>query len=134
MQKLYGDDPPEQEFSEYAKRVSSVMEELWHRCLCVGADVILDFGFWSRGERDRIRTTIIEIGADFKLYRLTCSDNVAWERIQARNAALDSSLYIAENTFSVLKARFQPLDDDEARIEVPQNFQLNGISAQNSVA
>jgi predicted kinase len=99
----------------------SLMEEMWHRCLHVGADVILDFGFWTRAERDRTRTCIIELGADFRLYRLACPDSVAWERIQARNAASDRGLYIAPNTFSVLKARFQPLDDDEARIEVSQS-------------
>jgi predicted kinase len=121
MQKLYGDDPPEQQFADYAARVFSLMEEMWHRCLHVGADVILDFGFWTRAERDRTRTCIIELGADFRLYRLACPDSVAWERIQARNAASDRGLYIAPNTFSVLKARFQPLDDDEARIEVSQS-------------
>jgi hypothetical protein len=46
---------------------------------------------------------------------------VAWGRIQVRNAALDRGFYIAPDTFSMLKARFQPLDDDEARIEVSQN-------------
>lgn len=118
MHKLYGSDPPEQHFSEYAQRVFSLMEDLWRRCLQVDVDVILDFGFWSRVERDHVRSSVLDLGADFKLYRLSCSDDVAWERIQARNAALDSSLYIARNTFSVLKARFEPLDDDEVRIEV----------------
>ncbi|WP_082766342.1 AAA family ATPase [Paramesorhizobium deserti] len=122
MQRLYGKDPPEQQFAEYAKRVSFLMEELWVRCLRMNVDVILDFGFWSQAERDRIRSVITEFGADFRLYRLTCPDEIAWKRIQARNNAPDCSLYIAANTFSVLKARFEPLDEDEARMEVPQNF------------
>jgi predicted kinase len=120
MRRLYGGDPPEQKFADYTQRVFSLMEELWCRCLHVGVDVILDFGFWSRTERDRIRSTITDLGADFKLYRLTCPDDMAWERIRARNVACDGSLYIAANTFSVLRARFQPLDDDEDRIEVTQ--------------
>jgi predicted kinase len=123
MRRLYGDDPPEQQFAEWADRVSSLMEELWRRCLQVGVDVILDFGFWSRAERDRIRSAVIELGAEFRLYRLASPDSsVAWERIQSRNAASDRSLYIAANTFSVLKARFQPLGDDEIRIDVSQNI------------
>lgn len=120
MQKLYGDDPPAQEFAELAGRVSSLMEEQWRRCLAIGVDVILDFGFWSRAERDRIRASIVERGANVRLYRLTCPDSVAWERIQARNESLDRGLYIAPNTFAVLKARFEPLDDDEERIEASQ--------------
>lgn len=120
MQKLYGDDPPAQEFAELAGRVSSLMEEQWRRCLEIGVDVILDFGFWSRAERDRLRASIVERGANVRLYRLTCADSVAWKRIQARNASLDRGLHIAPNTFAVLKARFEPLGDDEERIEASQ--------------
>lgn len=118
MKKLYGDDPAEEHFADYAKRVSEVMEGLWTRCLQIGADVILDFGFWSRNERDRVRLTVTRLGADCRLYRLSCSEDDAWKRIEARNLSLDSSLYIARNTFEVLKARFEPLSDDENRIEV----------------
>ncbi len=121
MQKLYGDDPPEEQFAVYAKRVSGVMEELWSRCLQIGVDIVLDFGFWSRSERDRVRSVISNLGGECRLYRLSCSDDEAWKRIKARNFTLDSSLYIARNTFEVLKARFEPLSDNEARIEVSQN-------------
>ena len=121
MQKLYGDDPPERQFAELAERVSSLMEEQWRRCLEVGVDVVLDFGFWSRAERDRLRASIIQRGASVRLYRLTCPDSVAWQRIQARNTSLERGLYIAPNTFEVLKARFEPLDDDEDRIEVAED-------------
>ncbi|HET7718299.1 MAG TPA: AAA family ATPase, partial [Bauldia sp.] len=121
MRRLYGEDPPEQQFVELAQRVSSLMEEVWRRCLDVGVDVVLDFGFWSRAERDLIRSAVTGLGADFKLYRLNCPDSVAWKRIEARNAAADKGIYIAANTFAVLKSRFQPLDDDEVRIEVQQD-------------
>ncbi|TKV70445.1 hypothetical protein D0C28_26865 [Rhizobium sp. AU243] len=42
---------------------------------------------------------------------------------------LNSSLYIARNTFQILKARFEPLSDDESRIEVsrdPENRYVTG--------
>jgi len=120
MQRLYGDDPPAQEFAELAGRVSSLMEDQWRRCLAIGVDVILDFGFWSRAERDRLRASIVACGSNVRLYRLACPDSVAWERIQARNASLDRGLYIAPNTFAVLKTRFEPLDDDEERVEASQ--------------
>lgn len=120
MQKLYGDDPPDELFASYSKQVSDVMEEVWTRCLKIGADVILDYGFWSRSERDRVRALVADLGADCCLYNLACSDDEAWKRIEARNESLVSSLYIARNTFEVLKARFEPLDSDEARVEVSQ--------------
>lgn len=120
MKKLYGDDPAEEHFADYANRVSEVMEGLWTRCLQIGADVILDSGFWSRNERDRARLILASLGADCRLYRLSCSEDEAWKRIETRNLSLDSSLYIARNTFEVLKARFEPLSDDENRIEMSQ--------------
>ena len=122
MKALYGDDPPEENFAEYSERISGLMESLWTRCLQIGVDVVLDSGFWSRKERDRVRSIITGLGADYRLYRLTCPDKLAWERIQARNDNLSSSLYIAPNTFAVLKAHFEPLAEDEERIDVPQDF------------
>lgn len=123
MQKLYGNDPPKEQFASYAKRVSEVMEGVWERCLQIGVDVVLDYGFWSRSERDRVRSVVADIGADYRLYYLACSDGEAWRRIEARNLTLDSSLYIARNTFDVLKARFEPLSHDESRIEVSRDSQ-----------
>lgn len=118
MLRLYGEDPPAQRFAEWAERVSSLIEDIWCRCLLAGVDVILDSGFWSRAERDRTRAIVVGLGADVRLYRLSCPDDVAWARIAARNADSGRNLYIAANTFGALKARFEPLDDDEARIEV----------------
>jgi predicted kinase len=104
MRSLYGDDPPETRFSEYAKRVSGVMETVWTRCVALKMNVVLDFGFWKRSERDRVRDLIASLGGESVLYRLSCSDEVAWRRIEKRNEMLGADLYIAPNTFHVLKA------------------------------
>jgi predicted kinase len=113
-----GDDLPEPRFSEYAKRVSGVMEAVWTRCVALKMNVVLDFGFWKRSERDRVRNLIASFGGNSVLYRLSCSDELAWSRIEKRNERSGADLYIEPNTFKVLKARFEPLDPDEARIEV----------------
>jgi predicted kinase len=118
MRSLYGDDPPETRFSEYADRVSGVMETVWTRCVALKINVVLDFGFWTRSERDRVRGLVASLGGNSVLYRLACPDEVAWSRIEKRNERLGADLYIAPNTFNVLKARLEPLDPDETRIEV----------------
>jgi hypothetical protein len=46
------------------------------------------------------------------------SDEVAWSRVEKTNERLRADLYIAPNTFNVLKPRFEPLDQDEARVEI----------------
>jgi len=117
MSRLFGDDPPAAQFAVNAARVHQVMEQVWTRILRLGGTVVLDFGFWSRAERDRTRSLLSGLGADFVLYRLTCPDEVAWQRIERRNAQLDGSLHIAPATYALLKHRFEPLDADEAFID-----------------
>jgi predicted kinase len=118
MSQLYGEDPPAELFQDYASRVSRVMEATWRSCLRLGTNVVLDSGFWARAERERIRAVVASHGATAVLYRLNCAEEVAWERIAVRNKQLAGNLNIVPNTFQVLKARFEPLDDDEDRIEI----------------
>jgi predicted kinase len=116
MRSLYGIDPPEAQFADYALRVSRLMENTWLRCLALGTNVVLDFGFWARSERDHVCALVAAAGAKTGLYQLSCPDEVAWERIEKRNRRGEDNLFIAANTYRVLKARFEPLEPDEARI------------------
>jgi predicted kinase len=118
MVRLYGSDPPIEYFPEFYRRVSEQIEAVWPRCLELGMDAVLDFGFWSRRQRDKTRELVAEIGAQVRLYNLACPDDRAWERIERRNTDLNGGLFIARNTFEVLKARFEPLENDEVRVEV----------------
>lgn len=118
MNQLYGEDPPAERFPDYARRVFNVMETTWTRCLYLGTSVILDFGFWTRADRERTRAVVAEHGGEAVLYRLNCTDDLAWERVSRRNRSLAGNLFIAPNTFQVLKSRFEPLKDDEERIEI----------------
>jgi predicted kinase len=118
MRSLYGEDPPESTFRERAQRVSNVIEATWMRCMLLKTNVILDFGFWSRRERDRVRGVVASLGGEAILYRLSCPDDVAWERISKRNERLETSLYISPNTFEILKAEFEPLEPDEECVTI----------------
>jgi predicted kinase len=118
IRALYGNDPPETFFADYAARVSGLIEATWTRCLKLGLNIVLDFGFWSRSERDRTRALVAQFGGECRLYHLTCPDEIARRRIERRNENLDSSLFIAPATYDALKARFEPLDPDEWSIEI----------------
>jgi predicted kinase len=120
MVRLYGDDPPIEQFAIFYWRIHEQVEEIWLRCLELGLDVVLDFGFWTRQERDATRAKIIALGAEARLYRLTCPEDEAWRRIEKRNANLQGSLLIVRNTFEMFKERFEPLDPDETRIEITE--------------
>ncbi|HXU71351.1 MAG TPA: AAA family ATPase [Polyangia bacterium] len=114
MSALYGSDPPAEHFAEFSERVFRLMETVWTRVLASGVDVVLDDGMSSRKRRDALRDTVRALGGESKLYSLRCSEAVARARCRARNADLAGSLYISDATFDALRARFQPLDDDEA--------------------
>jgi predicted kinase len=118
VERLYGRDPPADLFTDYARRVSEQIAAVWPRCAALGLDVVLDLNFWSRGERDEARARAAAMGAPARLYRLACSDEEAWRRIEKRNARSDGGLFIARSTFELLKARFEALDPDEERVEI----------------
>lgn len=120
MVRFYGNDPPIEHFADYCRRVYEQMEEIWPRCLELGLNVVLDFGFWTRRDRDATRAKVSALGGHARLYRLSCSEDEAWRRIEKRNANLLGSLLIVRNTFEVLKERFEPLDPEEARIEITE--------------
>lgn len=119
MLRLYGEDPPPSEFQACFERVSERIAAVWTRCVELGLDVVLDLNFWSRGQRDQVRATAAALGAETRLYRLACPDAAAWARVERRNRDLTDSLFIARETFLLLKGRFEPLGEDEPRVEVP---------------
>jgi predicted kinase len=122
MARLYGIDPPVERFAAYRDAVSDVMNAHWPRVLACGADVILDFGFWTRASRDEARAGAAKVGAHVRLYCLECPETIARSRCRARNANLDGSLHITDNTYDVLRARFQPLQADESCERIETNL------------
>jgi hypothetical protein len=116
MVRLYGEDPPADQFAGRLGRVFSLLDEQWMRVVRCGVDVVLDYGFWTRADRDTARLRAAEAGASFRLYALQCSETAARLRCRARNANLQGSLYIADNTFDVLRVRFEPLQPDEPHL------------------
>ena len=114
MARLFGDDPPAESFPENAAAILELLEPLWTRCLSLGLDVVLDYGFWRRKERDEVRAVVEGLGARACLYRLECPDDEARRRIDARNQEDGRSLFIAPATYDALRSRFEPLGVDEA--------------------
>lgn len=113
MARLFGEDPPAETFQARAAAILDLMQPIWLRCLTLGVDVVLDFGFWSRAERDHARALIAGAGASATLWALDIADEEARRRIELRNVAPDRSLFIAPATYDALKARVEPLGPDE---------------------
>lgn len=116
MVRLYGEDPPADQFTGRLERVFALLDDQWVRVVRCGVDVVLDYGLWTRASRDGARQQAAAAGASCRLYALQCSETTARARCRQRNANLQGSLYIADNTFDVLKVRFEPLQLDKPHV------------------
>ncbi len=116
MVARHGTNPPAEKFAAFAREVT---DELWREAGAIilsGRDVILDWGFWTRAERDDARRRAAEIDADVVLYRVECDDGVARARTLARTAAGGRVLEINGAAWDGFCARFEPPATDEAAV------------------
>ncbi|HEY0014212.1 MAG TPA: AAA family ATPase [Allosphingosinicella sp.] len=116
MARVFGEDAHAAIFKEKEAAILDLLEPMWMRCLHLDVDVVLDYGFWSRAERDHIRKLVGSSGGQALLYNVECPAEEAWRRVSERNRQNHSSLYIAAATFDLLKARVEPLQSDESHL------------------
>ena len=119
--RLFGcdvhDDSDESDFSKHDARheaIESLLREVAARVLVLGVDVILDFGFWARSERDELRARARELGADFKVHFTDVPEDLLLERIKTRNARLPpGTFHIPEAKLKEWIRSFEPPSPDE---------------------
>lgn len=98
-------------------RLQQTLHELWPQIATHGVDVVLDFGFWSRDQRDRIRSLARSAGVETALFWVQCPDDTALRRCLARNGTTGSFL-ITHEGFQEMRSRFEPLGPDEEFIAI----------------
>lgn len=123
--KLLGDNPPPDLFAKGEAEAKSLILAKAKELMVSGQDIILDFGLWTRKERDALREIAQSHGAEVRLYSIVTDMNVAKQRALARTDEMpDGALFIDEVAFEMLKSKFEPLDDDEAHIVVTSEDKL----------
>lgn len=111
---LFGPQPSSEEFQRFAAPVHELLWRQAEKIVAAGCDVALDFGFWTRAERDAARARVLAMGAEARFYAFECTVEDAWLRIQRRNAdAATASIHISEATFNALVAKVEPPMPDE---------------------
>ncbi len=86
------------------------------RVLVLGSDVILDFGFWSRSERDEFRGRAKELGARVELHFLDVPEEMLLIRLAERNSQLPpGTFWIDEARLRLWSSCFEPPAPDELR-------------------
>jgi hypothetical protein len=94
--------------------IESMLWEIAARVLGLGVNVILDFGFWARSEREDYRARAKQLGASSEIHFLDAPEAVLLERLAIRNAHLSrGATYIPEAMLKGCAAIFQPPGPDE---------------------
>ena len=84
--RLFGDGltPPALDWCR--DPVEAIQWEVAERALRLGLNVILDFGFWSRSEREEFRARAASLGARSEVHFLDVPREELSSRVAARNA------------------------------------------------
>ena len=115
MIRFFGPDRHDRAWEEATRsRLEQAMFDMALRVLALGTDVILDFGVWSREEREDFRGRAAAIGARSELHFVDAPLDALIRRVHARNAALPPGTYpIAEQEMREFATWLQRPDADE---------------------
>ncbi|AIE84576.1 AAA family ATPase [Fimbriimonas ginsengisoli] len=118
MIPLYGEGIGEPDtivrWNDAHDRVERIQWQIAERALQLGMNVVLDFGVWSREEREDFRTRAAGVGARSELILLDEPLDVLKTRVKARNSATGEAAYpISEAELERWHAVFQPPSRDE---------------------
>ena len=112
--RLFGHDVLEEERDARHDLIEALLWKVAARVLTLDVNVILDFGFWGKGEREDYRSRAAALGAKSELHLLDVPTEVLLERLEKRNAELpEGATYIPEVKLKEWIGWFQLPTQDE---------------------
>jgi predicted kinase len=84
MIRLYDQIPPVETFDDYFFRCCELGWTVARRILQRGVDVVLDYSFWLRSERDKYRQRATDAGALARLYYIDCDLELIQKHLEDR--------------------------------------------------
>lgn len=75
------------------KQIEEIMWDVAARSLQLGTNVILDFGFWGKSEREDYRMRATGLGAESIVHFLNVPEEVLLLRLEDRNAKLPEGTF-----------------------------------------
>jgi predicted kinase len=105
---LFGQDAQETEHDARHGLIEAMLWNIASRALVLGTNVILDFGFWAREEREDYRSRAKQLGASSEVHFLDVAADELIHRLAVRNAQpSQTSFYIPEAMMKPWIAFFQ---------------------------
>jgi predicted kinase len=114
---LYGEPLAPGQLDAVRDPVESVQWAVAERALALGLQVVLDFGFWTRDEREGFRARAAALGAGSRVHALVLPIDELLARLDRRNAALPPHTYpISREQLEMWWPLFEPPAADELEI------------------
>ena len=111
---LFGQDAEEPEHDARHSLIEAMLWKIASRVLKLGTNVILDFGFWAREEREDYRLRAKRLGASSEVHFLDVSEDELLRRLAVRNSQpSQESFHIPEESMKPWIAFFQRPTPDE---------------------
>ena len=111
---LFGQDAEETEHDARHTMIESLLWNIASRALELGTNVILDFGFWAREEREEYRLRAKHLGAGSEIHFLDVSKDELLRRLAVRNSQPSQvSFHISEESMMPWMEFFQRPTPDE---------------------
>lgn len=114
IDRLLADPNDSAELDRLRDPVEQIQWDLAKRALALGVDVVLEFGFWSRAERDFFRSEAEALGARVELHYLDVPREELLARLARRNANLPPGTFrVTEQQLDEWLRVFEPPAPDE---------------------
>src|SRR5689334_713676 len=111
---LFGQDAHEPEHDARHSFIETMLWQIASRALELGTNVILDFGFWAREEREDYRRRAHHLGTGSEVHFLDVPEEELLRRLAVRNAQpSQETFYIAEASMKRWIAFFQKPTPEE---------------------
>ncbi len=112
--QLFGQDADEPEHDARHRLIEALLWNIARRALELGMNVILDYGFWAREEREDYRSRAKQLGAGSEVHYLDVSEAELLRRLEERNSRpSQESFIISEAAMKPWMAFFQKPTPDE---------------------
>src|SRR5688572_2556242 len=112
--QLFGQDAEDPEHDARHGLIEAMLWNVASRALELGTNVILDFGFWAREEREDYRSRAKALGASSEVHFLDVSADELMRRLMTRNSqSSPASFYIPEEMMKPWIVFFQRPTPDE---------------------
>jgi predicted kinase len=100
--RLFGQDASEPEHDARHSLIEAMLWIIASRALELGTNVILDFGFWAREEREDFRSRANRLGAGSEIHFLDVPEDELLRRLKERNSQP------SQDTFTISAEMMKP--------------------------